>query len=959
MTDGTHMRSGFLAILSSLVLAAGADGPASAVLSFEDGLPDGIRAEKGTVDTSDGDCQDGRRALRWRFVPGDRLVLPTGPLGDITVWTGYGGYSRSAFEARLRTVVATGSLRVRFLAGEECGGSFAVPLVFDGWQRLCYHYSWRSRLAERQPAVMARTDRIVIEAPAEGEGGTLYLDALCFNRPVDFRGASEPIREPWRPHDPRTDPGMAGLLGPPTPDELAALAYFRAADARLYPGNPATAETVAKLEQAARGTFGLERTAEGRVAGLGLKDWRPLTVEMLRVARAWLHTPDPALRERLEVLFFLENDFLRQQGGVAQGALQGINWYGGRDHGDACYLMREPLRRTGRLPTVVGCMQYNYGYSKIFQTGYADTRSMDYFYIDARYLFKTAVMQTADTDAVIHLRAFSRRFSRQLADTIKPDGSLYHHGFHYFAYAGGASAEMAKLAELLAPTPFRVTPEGYEAVKRALLAMRWYANLRDLPMTLHGRHPGRQQLFPHAFRSLAVAGRPYHDGRLDPELARAALRLDPGTSIEGFAAEPAPVGHRTMPFAGLGCHRRDEWLAMVRGYGKYLAAQESYNNANRHGLFFGNGYLDILGGGSPVTLAESGCRPNEGWDWRRLDGTTVIHLPYAQMANGNGTLSERSEQTFVGGGAHEDRDGLFAMLLDSPFQYRKALPKDTKPVDGHSFRARKSWFFFGDAVLCLGSGIGNDDSPHSVQTNLFQKFLAPAEAPVVVDGEPWTALGDERAPDPERGHLLIDPQGTGYIVAPGQALRLARLHQTSRDGHDQRDTEGDYATAWLDHGPNPTGAAYQYTVLVKTTPERLALFARDTPLWPALRTDSLHACYDRASGTWGLAFFLAGDTPPLDRPAGIPEIPIRSVDRPCLAMASQAAARLVLSVACPDLALDAKGVSQERPVTVVLDGRWQAESLPPGATATASPGGTAVCFPCIRGETLAARFRLP
>jgi hypothetical protein len=307
---------------------------------------------------------------------------------------------------------------------------------------------------------------------------------------------------------------------------------------------------------------------------------------------------------------------------------------------------------------------------------------MDYFYIDARYLFKIAVMQTSREDAVIHLRAFSRRYSRQLVDTIKPDGSLFHHGFHYFAYAGGASREMAKLMELTAPTPFRVTPDAYQSVKQAFLAMRWYANLRDLPMTLHGRHPGRQQLSPDAFAVMAQAGRPYHGGELDVDMARAALRLDPKMELAGLSPEPAPTGHITMPYAGLGCHRREEWLAIVRGYGKYLAAQESYNNANRHGLFFGNGYLDILGGGKPVTIADSGCRPNDGWDWRRLDGTTVIHMPYAQMANGNGTMSERSGETFVGGVNHQGRDGLFAMSLNSAFQYRKALPKGTQSVDG-------------------------------------------------------------------------------------------------------------------------------------------------------------------------------------------------------------------------------------------------------------------------------------
>jgi chondroitin-sulfate-ABC endolyase/exolyase len=413
-----------------------------------------------------------------------------------------------------------------------------------------------------------------------------------------------------------------------------------------------------------------------------------------------------------------------------------------------------------------------------------------------------------------------------------------------------------------------------------------------------------------------------------------------------------------MPYAGLGCHRREEWLAIVRGYGKYLAAQESYNNANRHGLFFGNGYLDILGGGKPVTIADSGCRPNDGWDWRRLDGTTVIHMPYAQMANGNGTMSERSGETFVGGVNHQGRDGLFAMSLNSAFQYRKALPKGTQSVDGHSFRGRKSYFFFDSRIVCLGSGIHNDDSPNPVQTNLFQKFLGKTETPVYINGEPWADFPGERTLDKTRVNTILDPQDTGYLLFPGQDVRLARAHQTSRDGHDKRDTDGDYASAWIDHGPNPQDASYAYVALVKTTPEGLTQFAKamgraeSMPVSIALQDDALHACYDRATNTWGLAYFQPGEVPPLHRPIGVPAIPVVGVDQPCLIMTSQEDGRLTISLAYPDLELDKAGISQQQPVNVTLNGRWRMHGT--GGVGVFLPmehGNSILKITCVQGKT--------
>ncbi len=994
-TAGTGCRILFLVCLCpALALAADPQPVPPSPWSFEDGLPAGIRAERGQVSASREDCQDGMQALRWEFRRGDRLILPTGPLGNIGVWTGYGGYSRSAFEMRIRTLDAPGDLVCRFLAGGETGASFHVPLVFDGWQRVCYHLSWKSKLERRNARLLAATDTFVIEAPDEGQGGVVYLDVVSFNKPLDFRRKSAPIHESWQAYEPDSDPTAQDLLGPPTEDEMAAIALFLQQDRTLYGGSPATAATVAGLEKKARDGFGLERLGSGRVAGRGLAKWQPLTSLMQETARHWLHTDEPRLKTALEEVFFLANDFLRQQGGVAQGAIQGMNWYGGRHHADACYIMREPLRRSGRLDVVERCLRYNWGYRGIFKTGHADTHSMDYFYINARYLFKIALMQGTANDIVVGLRAFRRRFSRQLVDTIKPDGSLYHHGFHYFAYAGGASREMARQMALMAPTVFRVTPAAYTKVKLAFMNMRWYANVRDLPMTLHGRHPGRQRLYPDAFLTLAEAGRPCHDGDLDPDVTRAALRLapelaqKPPLNASGLTPEHAPTGHLAMPFAGLGSQRRAEWLAMVRGYGRYLAAQESYSNANRHGLFFGNGYLDILGSGTPVTLPESGCRPNQGWDWRYLDGTTAINMPLARMANGHGTMSERSAVTFVGG-LSNGRNGLFVMPLRSSLQYRKAMLKCIRGRKGGQFRADKTFFFFENRIVCLGSGIALQDSRFPVHTTLFQKFLpAPASPdsqasgtdslarpslpPTIVNGEAVTDLPFDTLLPTSTPSLLIDPQRTGYFLPAGQSVRVVRRHQASRDGHDKKDTEGDYALAWLDHGLTPANAVYHYATLIQTTPDQLTAFAaamasERTAPYTVLRQDaSAHVVRDRGTQTWGAVFFEAQQleetwSGPLRRgpwrrlfrrPGRRTSFAVKAVDRPCLVMQEDLGQATVrLTVADPDLHLD-KHISQPTCLTLTLRGRWQAAECPGNLEVDSSEQqDTVLTLTCVNGES--------
>ncbi len=67
----------------------------------------------------------------------------------------------------------------------------------------------------------------------------------------------------------------------------------------------------------------------------------------------------------------------------------------------------------------------------------------------------------------------------------------------------------------------------------------------------------------------------------------------------------------------------------------------------------------------------------------------------------------------------------------------------------------------------------------------------------MIDNGEVTQFPAELTPDPAAAHTLLDTQATGYFLPPGQVPHVARRRQQSRDGHDKKDTEGDYATAWL------------------------------------------------------------------------------------------------------------------------------------------------------------------
>jgi chondroitin-sulfate-ABC endolyase/exolyase len=579
-------------------------------------------------------------------------------------------------------------------------------------------------------------------------------------------------------------------------------------------------------------------------------------------------------------------------------------------------------------------------------------------------------MHDSPAEIVSNLRAFSKRFNIDIINQVEPDGSLYHHGAYNFSYACYAFPVLAHQINLLSATPFAVSRQAFDKVKIAAMGMRWFCNLKEAPIFMHGRHPGRMSLNPSQYLSLAEAGRKYNDGKLERELAAAYLRFvpkDAGKPMftgEGIIPESAPQGNLAMNFAALMGHRRGEWLAVVRGYGKYYWAQESYAGANRHGLFLGNGYLDILASGNPINIVDSGCDVAHGWDWRNLDGTTTFYAPLAKIANGNGTLGERSDICFMGGLSHDGRNGIFVFPLHSNFQYSKSLPDGMKNNPKKFFTAKKTYFFFENRIVCLGNEISLPDSQYPVRTTLFQKYLKESSIPIAVDGKTITELQFKTELAADKPHTLMDIQDTGYYIPAGQKVSLIREHQKSRDGHDEKDTEGDYATAWIEHGVNPDNAGYEYVVFPKTTPEAMESFAKemakqssvvsrqssadknqDQRPYEILQKDSkAHVVWDLDSKTTGYVIFDPSWVPSnTDNRLLITDNLLLQVDKPCLVMIEEKAGGAVLMSVCdPDVHPGEKGLFIPSKVTITLRGKWKLDGKYPDAGMEDKGDGTSV-----------------
>ena len=536
------------------------------------------------------------------------------------------------------------------------------------------------------------------------------------------------------------------------------------------------------------------------------------------------------------------------------------------------------------------------------------------------------------------------------SDTIKPDFTGYHHrGIYGNAYTGGFLPQAAFGIWILNGTRFDVSAESVSNVRELIKTYRLYCQKYSMPFGIRGRMPTNtdninKQVFPGLLIYASALGLDdaemkgifkrlwnldevtleflFFGGR--GKIFRGMYTLDMLEQLETetIAAEPDPSGFWYKPYGGLAIHRRDNWMAAIKGYSKYIWDYENGKpDENIYGQYFSHGSLTIFSQGNPVSDIASGYTLNEGWDWYRMPGTTAVHFPIQQR----GTLEHRkfSPETFLGGVSADGQNGLFGMKLN------QQTFGDGTVIN---LKANKSVFFVDDFILMLGSGISGGDGEHAVETTLFQSQI-PA----------GTICRSAKS-------ALVDPAGNRYYIPDPSRLKQFKGIQKSFEDNGKTPTTGNYAIAWFDHGLEPDNAGYEAGIGVRGAAQ---------PDYQVVRKDdALHQVYFPEKNLTGYAFFQALE---------LADSLIQKVSTPCLVMVKTSDESTLLSVANPDLGFlppDAETPtfnfinegenqylpSQPRPVEITLNGAWK-PTVPNEKVEVVSTSGnsTVLRFDCIHG----------
>lgn len=576
-------------------------------------------------------------------------------------------------------------------------------------------------------------------------------------------------------------------------------------------------------------------------------------------------------------------------------------WYHGRGFAEAVCYARDALANDGLLDRVADQMLRQYEvYEKIYGLLPFEkdlSWDCDFIHTGSDSLLRAIIVRGATPAAARDMRQLPAWMDEKMlayhGSTIhglKPDGCWFHHwGNKFDNYGwGGAWPHAVEFVYHVSHTPFQMKKETHE---RMIHAARVRFNILTPDGYLGAADNSAKSSNANRFDALARAGTPDGRDEIHTEIAGYHMYFakpdDPSYkdfAARGIAPAKTPAVNCTLPYGAINVHRRDKWVLYT-----HANAKDIYHNEYAlQGLLFYQlcgfslfepGYINSM----LIKPGQVGYRDNgnlsPGYNPSRAPGVTSLAVNYEQACFPS--RYQQGSSAFAGGGVSmQNGNGLFETEFDGrnfdrTFGY--GADKAYSQTPAKSFRFKKSFFYFGDDVVCLASGIGSDE-PADVQTGLFQERMQSPERTITgPGGRKLNRAVFNVTLSSDKINWMIDSAGlTGVYLPKGQTFTLFKGSQTFGP------TTGNMIAAWLEHGKAPKDAGYEYVLKIHPTVETMEKLAREmlsaTPPYQILRRNAkTHIVRSTRHQTTGYIVF--------DKSESLPDSEIVArVDTPCTLM---------------------------------------------------------------------------
>ncbi len=297
------------------------------------------------------------------------------------------------------------------------------------------------------------------------------------------------------------------------------------------------------------------------------------------------------------------------------------------------------------------------------------------------------------------------------------------------------------------------------------------------------------------------------------------------------SGKEAHTGHKYFYAGDTAIHKTDNSYVSLRMGSSRNTVAESFTGNGMMSIFMGEGSMWILNDPEPLYNSNAlACL-----DWFRLAGTTVVkdQMPYRFRSYFH------AAEPFVGG-VSDGTGGVSAMNV-SQISY---------PLN-----AQKSWFFFDDEVVCLGSGIesASENETHTVidqRVNNGGKILVNGKA--VSDAltleqtcreTKWIANDNVGYYFPESAQVELKKEkrgGSWYMLANTQSADPLTAN---------------FSQLYINHGSRAENESYAYAVLPDKSADAVRQYAQGENITILENSKTVQAVHDASTDSTGIVFW--------------------------------------------------------------------------------------------------------
>lgn len=230
------------------------------------------------------------------------------------------------------------------------------------------------------------------------------------------------------------------------------------------------------------------------------------------------------------------------------------------------------------------------------------------------------------------------------------------------------------------------------------------------------------------------------------------------------------------------------------------------------------------------------------YDWQKIPGTTVVQKPSLPPET---EIQKRGLTEFVGAVTN-------GKIGAAVFDFKCLIDP---------LAAKKSWFFFEDEYVCLGTGINySGDLP--VVTTINQSLSVGNVVAMKGSGRSVINKGENRIENvkwilhDEIAYIFPEPADL-FLSDKAQTGSWYRINQQSDSPKDEISME--VFKIWMDHGRRPSNAGYSYIVVPSVSEEELSSVNAEKNIEILANTADIQAVRHNILNVCQIVFFRAGE----------------------------------------------------------------------------------------------------